>query len=224
MKKGAIFDMDGLLFDTERLYIEGMEAATRKAGVPHTQELEDALAGTNGAQAIATIHAFFPHIDAAALLADCTAYVRGVLDKSVPLMPGARELPAWLHEHGVYTAVASSTEKDLVLKNLRLAGIEDLFDVVVSGMEVAHGKPAPDIFLYAAERLGLAPQDCFVFEDSVHGCRAGIAAGCATVMVVDLFQPTEDIREGCAGIYDSLTDVLHDIRSYSNPGHPSGCK
>ena len=213
MKNGAIFDMDGLLFDTERLYYKSMEESTRRFGVQHTQEFEDALAGTNGAQAVATIHSFFPAVDAHAMLADCTARVRAWLEKEVPLKPGARELPAFFRAHGVRTAVASSTEKDLVLHNLKLAGLDGLFDAVVSGQEVAHGKPAPDVFLHAAQQIGCAPEECYVFEDSVSGCRAGIAAGCATVMVIDMFQPTEELRTGCARICESLFDVQRAIEA-----------
>ena len=206
-KTGAIFDMDGLLLDTERLYIKAMEQAARRFGVPHTQELEDALAGTNGAQAEAVLRRFFPSVDAAALLKACNDQVWEWLAEQVPLKPGARELPLFLRERGIRTAVASSTAKDLVLRNLRLAGILDCFDAVVSGQEVEHGKPAPDIFLTAAERIGCAPEDCYVFEDGINGALAGLAAGCATVMIPDLFQPTEELRKNCAGIFKSLSEA-----------------
>ena len=213
MKKGAIFDMDGLLLDTERLYFESMELTTKRFGVPHTQEFENALAGTNGAQSYAVINRFFPSVDAPAMLEDCTARVRGWLEKEVPLKAGARELPLFFRAHGVRTAVASSTEKSLVLRNLRLAGLDGCFDAVVSGQEVERGKPAPDIFLHAAKQLGCAAEDCYVFEDSISGCRAGIAAGCTTVMVIDLFRPTDDVKTGCAGIFRSLPEaqdaILH---------------
>ena len=111
-----------------------------------------------------------------------------------------------------------------MLRSLRLAGLDGSFDAVVSGQEVAHGKPAPDIFLRAAELIGCAPEDCFVFEDSISGCRAGIAAGCATVMVIDLFQPTEDVRAGCVGIFRSLLEVQQALErgklSQHVPGTP----
>jgi len=213
MKQGAIFDMDGLLLDTERLYIEGMERACRLFGAPHTQELEDALAGTSGAQAEAVVHRFFPAVDARAMLAECNGWVSAQLEQNVPLRPGAAELPAFFRAHGVRTAVASSTEKSLVLRNLRLAGLDGLFDAVVSGHEVEHGKPAPDVFLLAARQLGCAPEDCYVFEDSVSGCRAGIAAGCTTVMVLDLFLPTDDVKAGCAAICDSLLEAQRSIEA-----------
>ena len=212
-KKGAIFDMDGLLLDTERLYIAAMEQAARRFGVRHTQELETALAGTNGAQAEAVLHRFFPSVDTTALIKACNDQVWEWLAEQVPLKPGARELPLFFREQGIRTAVASSTAKKLVLRNLRLAGILDCFDAIVSGQEVEHGKPAPDVFLLAARQIGCAPEDCYVFEDSVSGCLAGIAAGCATVMVIDLFQPTEEVRSGVTAIYHSLPEVQDAIKS-----------
>ena len=111
---------------------------------------------------------------------------------------------SFFRERGVKLAVASSSARAMVEDNLRRAEILDCFDAVVSGQEVTRGKPAPDIFLLAAERIGCAPEDCYVFEDGVNGARAGVAAGCAAVMIPDLMEPTEDLRAGCAGIYPSL--------------------
>ncbi len=85
--------------------------------------------------------------------------------------------------------------------------------MIVSGDQVKHGKPAPDIFLLAAERLGLAPEDCYVLEDSISGARAGVAAGCATVMIVDLFPPTDDLKSSGAALFSSLTEAMEAVRA-----------
>ena len=103
------------------------------------------------------------------------------------------------------TGIASSSSKEAICDNLGRLGMLELFDSVISGEEIKHGKPAPDIFLLAAERIECAPEDCYVFEDGINGCLAGIAAGCATVMIPDLFEPTEELRRNCAGIFESLT-------------------
>ena len=95
----------------------------------------------------------------------------------------------------------------MVEHNLELAGIAQYFDVVVSGQEVVYGKPEPDIFLLAAERLGLSPMDCYVFEDGINGVKAGLAAGCTTIMIPDLTPPTEELKHACAGIYSSLLEA-----------------
>ena len=91
--------------------------------------------------------------------------------------------------------------------------MEEYFDVVVSGFEVACGKPAPDVFLHAAEKLGLDPKDCYVFEDSISGVQAGFAAGCATVMIPDISQPTEELRKMYVGVYTSLLDAMEEIKA-----------
>ena len=101
--------------------------------------------------------------------------------------------------------------KDRIFELLRvkhvLTRMELYFDVVVSGRQVINGKPEPDIFLKAAAMLGCAPKDCYVFEDGINGAYAGIAAGCVTVMVPDLMQPTPDLRKKCTAICTDLLEV-----------------
>jgi HAD superfamily hydrolase (TIGR01509 family) len=123
------------------------------------------------------------------------------------LKPGAADLLPALKKAGYRLAVASSSPRDMVLTNLGRTGIDSYFDVVVCGDEVSRGKPDPDIFLLAAERLGLLPGDCYVLEDSPNGIRAGHRAGCSVLMVPNMVQPDEEIRELCTGIYGTLSDV-----------------
>ena len=109
------------------------------------------------------------------------------------MKPGAGELLEYLSAQGVNIAVASSSGRARILSNLRATGLERFFDAVVSGQQVERGKPEPDIFLLAAKEIGCPPEDCYVFEDSLNGVRAGMAAGCTTVMVPDLVPPLEDL-------------------------------
>lgn len=204
MKKGAIFDMDGLLFDTERLFQDGwVEMAKRFGQTPHP-DFSAAVAGTSGAGMCEVIHRYYPEVDACAFRAGCISYAEDVLSKGIPEKPGMRDILKFFRDNGVKIAIASGSVQEMVLSNLQRAGIQAYFDAVISADEVVRGKPAPDIFLLAAQRLGCAPEDCYVFEDGINGARAGIAAGCATVMIPDLYTPTEDLRTGCAGIYPSL--------------------
>ena len=211
MKKGAIFDMDGLLTDTERFYSQSWHETARFFGQAWVEDFDKAVAGTNGETMLAIIHRHFPNVDAQAFMDFCIGNQKRLVQNNLREMPGAGDIARFFKERGVKMAVASSTPLETIRDNLGRLGLLELFDAVVSGQEVPHGKPAPDIFLLAAERIGFAPEDCYVFEDGVNGCLAGIAAGCATVMIPDLFRPTEELRERCAGIFASLTEAREAI-------------
>ena len=204
MKKGAIFDMDGLLFDTERIYQENWAKVIEIRGLTLDPAFPQALCGTSGDLMRQIIRRFYPSIDADDLIRDCFGRVNRHLETDVPEKPGVHEILDMLHRAGVRIAVASSSDLPMIEHNLEMTGIRSYFDAVVSGQQVEHGKPAPDIFLLAAERIGLPPQDCYVFEDGINGVRAGLAAGCATIMVPDRFPPTDELRRGGAQVYDSL--------------------
>ena len=214
MKQGAIFDMDGLLFDSERLYREGWVEMAKKFGVQPDPAFATAVCGTSGARMLEIIHTYYPTVDEQAFMEGCVAWVNEMLRKQVPEKPGVHEILDFLRAHGCKTAVASSSARSMILNNLRLTGLEDCFDAVVSGQDVTNSKPAPDIFLLAAKQLGCAPTDCYVFEDGINGVRAGLAAGCATVMIPDLTPPEEEFHSLCAGIFPSL----HEARSAIQEG------
>ena len=207
MKKGAIFDMDGLLTDTERFYSVSWRDTARSFGQPWVEGFDRFVAGTNGEKMLEIIHTHFPAVDAQAFMDACVEREHNLVRTQLREMPGAAEIVRFFHERGVKLAVASSSSLSDIRDNLGRLGMLDFFDALVSGQEVTPGreKPAPDIFLLAAERIGCAPEECYVFEDGINGSLAGIAAGCATVMIPDLFQPTEELRQRCAGIFESLT-------------------
>ncbi len=207
MKQAAIFDMDGLLFDTERLYQESwVEMAKQFGRVPSPGFPQD-ICGTSGAHSLAIIRKHYPGVNAQAFLDAGTARVAERAAEYLPMKPGAQELLDFLKGCGVKLAVASSSPMEMIMQNLRYAKMELYFDVVVSGRQVINGKPEPDIFLKAAAMLGCAPKDCYVFEDGINGAYAGIAAGCVTVMVPDLMQPTPDLRKKCTAICTDLLEV-----------------
>lgn len=211
MRQGAIFDMDGLLTDTERFYSRSWKETAQSFGQAWVDGFDKFVAGTNGEKMLEVIHTHFPAVDARAFMDACLDRAHRMAETDLRAMPGAADTVRFFRERGVRTAVASSSSLDLIRKNLDRLGMLDLFDALVSGQDVEHAKPAPDIFLLAAERIHRAPKDCYVFEDGVNGCLAGIAAGCATVMIPDLFQPTEELRENCTGIFSSLTDAKEAI-------------
>lgn len=213
MKAGAIFDMDGLLFDTELVYNQEWYYIAELYGLKVDPAMLDELRGTNGSRMMGIVNTYWPRVDAKKLTDELFAHAIVTLSTHVPMKPGVVELLEYLKQHAVRMAVASSAPMELIKSNLRLAGIADYFDAVISGEQVVHGKPSPDIFLLAAQQLGLPTADCYVFEDGIHGVRAGIRAGCSTIMVPDLVPPTEELYEQCTGIYPNLPAVLHAMQT-----------
>ena len=213
--QGVIFDMDGLMFDTERLFSHYWTDACRDYGIPRKEEFVQAVRGSSGEKMLACVRRYYgKELDAHAFCRRCYEYVDEYLKTTVPKKKGLDELLAWLKARGLPAAVASSTYRSLVERNLRTAGVEEYFRKVVTGDQVEHGKPAPDIFLLAARQLGLAPGNCLVLEDSFNGVRAGAAAGCVTVMIPDLSQPTPELLSLCSGCLEDLGQVPDFIERY----------
>ena len=211
MKQGAIFDMDGLLFDTERMYRDSWKQSAQQFGLVHNPDFPRAVCGSSGAHMREIISQYYPQIDAKAFADDCILRVERELETHVPEKTGVRDILQYFKQHGVRVAVASSSKRATVLHNLKQADILSYFDAVVSGDQVTHGKPAPDIFLLAAQQIGCEPENCYVFEDGTNGIRAGAAAGCTTIMIPDLTQPNEQLEQLCAGIYPNLSDAMNAI-------------
>ena len=214
MMRGAIFDMDGLMFDTEKLFAISWAEQARRFGFAPIPEFHRAVCGTSGTLVRDTVRKFYPGIsDANAFINDGCDRVAEMMAESVPEKRGLHEILDYLKGIGLRLAVASSSEAELIRANLAKTGLEGQFDVLLSTSQVARGKPAPDVFLEAARQLGLRPEECYVFEDGINGVKAGIAAGCRTIMIPDLIEPTEEIMGRCAGIYPSLLDALDAIRT-----------
>lgn len=211
MKQGAIFDMDGLLFDTERMYRDSWKQSAQQFDLVHNPDFPRAVCGSSGAHMREIILRYYPQVDAKAFADDCILRVERELETHVPEKTGVRDILQYFKQHGVRVAVASSSKRATVLHNLKQADILSYFDAVVSGDQVTHGKPAPDIFLLAAQQIGCEPENCYVFEDGTNGIRAGAAAGCTTIMIPDLTPPNAQLEQLCAGIYPSLSDAMNAI-------------
>lgn len=211
MKQGAIFDMDGLLFDTERMYRDSWKQSAQQFDLVHNPDFPRAVCGSSGTHMREIILQYYPQVDAKAFADDCILRVERELETHVPEKTGVRDILQYFKQHGVRVAVASSSKRATVLHNLKQADILSYFDAVVSGDQVTHGKPAPDIFLLAAQQIGCEPENCYVFEDGTNGIRAGAAAGCTTIMIPDLTPPNAQLEQLCAGIYPSLSDAMNAI-------------
>lgn len=212
LKRGAIFDMDGTLLDTERYFRRVWVDVAEYFGEEKHEQLGFDLSGTNKTQVPAILRKYYPNIDVEAYYNKGMELVKELEEKELLLLPGTKEILEYLKENNVVMSVASSTKHSTIETNLHRTGILQYFDVIVGGDEVASGKPSPEIFLKAAEKMNLPPQDCYVFEDSFNGIRAGHNAGCAAIMIPNQRQPTEEMRNLSAGIYNSLKEAMKAIK------------
>ena len=205
--------MDGLLFDTECLYQKYWLEVADEFGVERSPDLGKECCGTSGEYMRQIVHRFYPGINVDAYCARVVEKVEEELEREIITKPGVREILRFFRDRHIPTAVASSSPVSVIQKNLAHAGLQGYFDAIVGGDQIVHGKPAPDIFLLAAEKLGVPAAECYVFEDGFNGIRAGSAAGCAVVMIPDTMEPTKEIRSLCTGIYPNLAVAMEAIQS-----------
>ena len=196
--RAVLFDMDGVIFDSEQLFLQCWEELNDTYDLPGIREV---LIRTIGVTAERTREIFreaygdeVPYEEA--MQAAGKKWREHLVDGKLPLKPGAPELLLALFEAGVPLAIASSTRTELVTRELADVDLKKYFRTIVGGDMVTNSKPAPDVFLKAMESLNmeLSPGDCVVIEDSFHGIRAAHAAAMRPVMVPDVQEPTEEIR------------------------------
>ena len=223
MIQGVLFDMDGLMFDTEPISRDGWIEAGREMGVPLDESVVLQLRGTSATHGDDVLRkAFGDSFDCAQAREICTRYLTETLERiGIPLKDGLLELLSYLKEQGIPAALATSTNRERAMDYLRRAGVDKYFSGSVCGDEAGRSKPYPDIFLRAAREIGRDPRDCMVLEDSPNGLRAGLAAGCVTVMVPDLTPPTEEFYASCYRVVPSLRCVPDLIRSFPPHGASS---
>ena len=164
MKKGAIFDMDGTLFDSEKIYQSAWLATAKDFGKDRGEELVKEVSGSSEANCRKMIHEFYPDVDVDKFFKQVVATAVKVFENDgVEIMKGVTEILTYFNEHGVKMAIASSSSIAVISRNIERADIKKFFSAVVSGESVEHGKPAPDIFLKAAEKINVPASDCYVF-------------------------------------------------------------
>ena len=204
----VIFDMDGLLFDTEALWNEALLSAAAEGGHEVADELVSKSTGVRRSQCRAL---FLSHFGEDFLFDDFHAnWVRHfwlIAENTLALKPGALELLEILDQFRLPRAIATSSSRTTVERHLTSHSLMDRFDEIICRGDYEKGKPAPDPFLKAAERLGVEPRLCLALEDSHIGVRSAAAAGMMTVMVPDLLEPTEDICTLCVFVARDLHQV-----------------
>jgi HAD superfamily hydrolase (TIGR01509 family) len=211
----VILDMDGLLLDTEPLAVRAWNDAAAALGVAFDPALAHSMIGRTWADCCALVRercaADYP-VDA--LLATWhEAYDAIVARDGVALKPGVHELVDWLDAQRIARAVATSTRRSRARSKLEHAGLWSRIDALVGGDEIAHGKPAPDIVLAAAAKLGVDVASCIVLEDSEPGVLAALAAGATPIMVPDMQPPSQAMIARGVLVLASLADVRAHLAS-----------
>lgn len=209
MFKAVVFDMDGVITDTEKLYRKYQLAEGARRGIPDDVMIKacERIAGGNKY----TNKVPFEKIVGRGIdYFEFREYVMEGLDNhiktyGVELKYGVRELLAYLKDKGILIGLATSTARERAEGYLKSNGIYEYFDRLVFGDMIAHGKPAPDIYLKACEQLGVEPEEAVAVEDSINGIKSAAAAGLYPVMVVDLIEPNDEVRPLAKKIYDNLT-------------------
>ncbi len=208
--KAAIFDMDGLLIDSEVLAFETFRQTAIMHDLGDRDELFRQLLGTNHDTGQALLREglgddeLYNEFDASWT----TLYAAATTEKPVPLKPGVIELLKHCKQLGLFTAVATSTHTEHAVSRLEASGIHRYFHCVVGGDQVTRSKPEPDIYQYAAKRVGTDVNECIAFEDSKNGVRAAIAAGMTVVQIPDLVQPDNELLQLGPIVLSNLHEVI----------------
>ncbi len=213
--RGVLFDMDGLVLDTEKLFCRFWAEAGQFYGFPMTFEHGMGMRALGRVQAEAQLHAFLgPDADYDAIRAKRIERMDAYISEyGVDLKPGIRELLDYLHTNGVKCAITSSSPLERIQKYLSFHGLDSQFDALCSGHDVRCGKPAPDIYLHGAASLGLKPEECLALEDAPSGIESAFRAGCHPVIIPDLDQPSEETLSHCYAKADSLMDIVALIKN-----------
>ena len=208
--QAVVFDMDGVIFDSEAKVVECWQVVADKYGIP---DIEDACRHCLGINRDATraymLEAYgqdFPYDAYKREMSDLFHKRYG--DGRLPVKAGVREILSWIKEHGIKIALASSTRRAIVEAELKAAGLYDYFDKVICGDMVEKSKPAPDIFLKACNELGVRPCDAYAIENSYNGVRSAQSAGLKCIMVPDLVPATDEMRELAERVLPDLMAVV----------------
>ena len=219
MIRAAIFDMDGTMYDTERVSWEGWQAGCRHFGydLPFSRYL--AFRGrSNDKNREDFLDICGRDADFDGVRAIRREYVRnfrkehGIIEK-----PGLHEVLEACRKKGLKIGVATTTSRDLAEENWKMTGVSGYFHETVCGDEVRNSKPDPEIFLKAAAKLGVRPEECLVLEDSPNGILAAYLAGCAVMDIPDLDEPDEETRARLTYLCKDLSESAEIIRNLPEP-------
>ncbi len=208
--KAVVFDMDGVIFDSEVCVIESWKVVAERYGIENVESILPHCLGRNYSTTKQIFLDYygedFPYDE---YKQECSKVYHDNYDGGrLPMKPGIRELLQFLKEQKYKVGLASSTRKSTIVLQLEDANLIQYFDDLVSGDMLTKSKPEPDIYLMACERLGINPKEGIAIEDSFNGIRSAYRAGMFPIMVPDLMQPDEEMKEISGEILSSLFDVL----------------
>ncbi|MFQ8706604.1 MAG: HAD family hydrolase [Thomasclavelia sp.] len=216
MIKAVIFDMDGLMIDTERLAFEGYQHVLAKSGLTMSLNFYRKLLGKPVAGISELIYKEYGEdFDIKNTIKEIHEYMDEVFEnKGIPLKKGLLELLRYLKEHDYKTIVATSSKRHRVDHIFKLAGLNPYFDDSICGDEVVRGKPDPEVFLKSCEKLGVKPSEALVLEDSEAGINAAYSAAIKVICIPDLKYPEPEF----AGMAYKIMNDLLEVRDFFNQG------
>ncbi len=216
--KAVVFDMDGVLFDTEVLCMESWVAVAEERGLSGMKEIFPKCIGcnANGSKKY-VMEAYGEDFDYEGFREQASAWFWNYIEKNgLPIKPGAEEILRWLKRDGWVIGLASSTRHSTVLNHLEQVGLREFFSAVATGDMVEHGKPDPGIYLLACRELSVEPSKTYAIEDSPNGIRAAHAAGMLPLMVPDMLAPDEEMRALSVQIFKDLYEVREYFQKMSD--------
>ena len=206
MLQGIVFDMDGVLFDTESLYNTSFRLVAKEMHIDEIEKLIKECVGLNHNDMRLYVEANYPSVPFETFMKKGMIIFNGLLEEGIPLKEGTKEILSYLSNTDLKIGLASSSTYKIVMHNLVQSGLTSCFRVVIGGDMVTHSKPKPDIYLKACKELGIEPQHSIAVEDSINGIKSAYAAGLKTVMIPDQTPPTDEIKPMIFQKFDSLLD------------------
>ncbi len=215
--KAVVFDMDGVLFDTEIVCMKAWMAVAEKNGMPDMEEVFPKCIGLNSNDSRQIVMAAYGEdFDYPRFRQEAADWFQTYMkENGLPVKPGAPELLGWLKDAGCAVGLASSTRSSSVFSHLEQSGFREYFRTVVTGDMVEHSKPRPDIYLLACRELGVEPEQAYAIEDSPNGIRSAHAAGMRPIMVPDMIAPDMEMRRLSFLIRKDLFEVMEYLRKES---------